>query len=620
MKKLLTIDDLVKFVRENNYSRFSSNESGYKLAVQVPATFEIDDTKDDDHRGMMRLKIKVFHTGLNRNGSYVSEDAAKNAMPTIKNRPLMAYIHKRDDGEYDFEAHNMTIETDENGNEYIEYQEKQIGSFDETPPFFEYDEEMDKTYVCAYAYVSEGYTRACDIIRRKNGSKNSCELDIEELAYNAKDNYLDLQKFYVAASTLLGSTDSGEEIGEGMLGSRADIVDFSQENNSIVFNKSEFVKEITQAVIKQLGDNKTAFNADNNSTRKEEPTTVFEKLLEKYNKTEADITFEYEGLSDEELEALFKEHFATKKKKKGSEDDDSNVASEEEGNSSGENQGQDTTNTGETNTNTGDNTGDTNGETGDTNGETGETNGETGETSGENTSGETGENANGENNGEETGGDNSGENGEENPDANADAGSENFTKTFELSHSDIRSGLYALLEPYEVEDNEWYWITAVYDDHFIYEGWSEDKIFDQKYSKDGDNIKFEGERVHLNREYLTDSELVALNEMRSNYSLIQSKLASYEAEPQKMEILEADCYAQISNLDAFKELAKQENHFSMSVEDVQTKADELLLAYAKGNKVEFSTKTSSMKVLPINKTKASKGKSRYGGTFSKSED
>ena len=131
----------------------------------------------------------------------------------------------------------MTIETDENGNGHFEYQEKQVGSFDESEPFFEYDKELDKTYVCAYAYISEDYTRACDIIRRKGGTKNSVELSIEELAYNAKEGYLELQKFYVSASTLLGSYNDGTEVAEGMLGSRADIVDFSEKNNSILSDK-----------------------------------------------------------------------------------------------------------------------------------------------------------------------------------------------------------------------------------------------------------------------------------------------------------------------------------------------------------------------------------------------
>ena len=144
-RKLMTIEDLVKFCKEQNFTKFSSKESGYKLAVQVPTTFEIDENVDDAHRGMLKLKFRIFHTGLNRNGSFVSEDAAKDAMPTIKNRPILAAIHQLDNGEWDFEAHNYeVVVNEETGEEEIVYIEKQVGSFDESEPFFEYDKELDK--------------------------------------------------------------------------------------------------------------------------------------------------------------------------------------------------------------------------------------------------------------------------------------------------------------------------------------------------------------------------------------------------------------------------------------------------------------------------------------------
>ena len=67
--------------------------------------------------------------------------------------------------------------------------------------------------------------------------KIDCELFIDELSYNAKEKYLELNDFYVNASTLLGSHDDGTEIQEGMEGSRADIADFSVNNNSVKFDK-----------------------------------------------------------------------------------------------------------------------------------------------------------------------------------------------------------------------------------------------------------------------------------------------------------------------------------------------------------------------------------------------
>lgn len=311
-KKILTEDDLLKFCQEQKFAKFSSKDTGYQLALKVPTTFEIDDTVDENHRGMMRLKFRIFHTGLNRNKSYVSKESAEKAMNTIADRPVLAAIHQLDDGSWDFEGHEMEIVKDDKGNEELRYIESQVGSFSSEPAFWEHDDNLDKDYVCAYAYISEEYTKACEIIRAKQGSKNSCELFIDELSYNAKEKYLELNDFYVNASTLLGSHDDGTEIQEGMEGSRADIADFSVNNNSVKFDKDEKMIELLENLNKTLSN----FNKEQTSVQtqsKEGGTnnkmTKFEELLAKYGKTAEDVTFDYAEMSDEELEAKFAEMF-----------------------------------------------------------------------------------------------------------------------------------------------------------------------------------------------------------------------------------------------------------------------------------------------------------------------
>lgn len=311
-KKILTEDDLLKFCQEQEFAKFSSKDTGYQLALKVPTTFEIDDTVDENHRGMMRLKFRIFHTGLNRNKSYVSKESAEKAMNTIADRPVLAAIHQLDDGSWDFEGHEMEIVKDEKGKEELRYIESQVGSFSSEPAFWEHDDNLDKDYVCAYAYISEEYTKACEIIRAKQGSKNSCELFIDELSYNAKEKYLELNDFYVNASTLLGSHDDGTEIQEGMEGSRADIADFSVNNNSVKFDKDEKMIELLENLNKTLSN----FNKEQTpvQTQSEEggtnnKMTKFEELLTKYGKTAEDVTFDYAEMSDEELEAKFTEMF-----------------------------------------------------------------------------------------------------------------------------------------------------------------------------------------------------------------------------------------------------------------------------------------------------------------------
>ena len=537
-RKLMTIDDLVKFCREQNFTKFSSEESGYKLAVQVPTTFEIDENVDEAHRGMLKLKFRIFHTGLNRNGSFVSEKAAKAAMPTIKNRPIMAAIHQLDNGEWDFESHNFeVVKNEETGEEEIVYIEKQVGSFDESEPFFEYDKELDKTYVCGYGYISEEYTKAADIIRRKNGTKNSCELSIEELSFNAKESYLSLDKFYVAASTLLGSKKDGTEIGEGMLGSRADIADFSEQNNSMFSQNEELLNEI-----KKLNENLSRFTIE---TIKEggkdtvEINEVVEEVTELMEETPAEVTEEVTETTEEEVTETIVEDTV--------EDTPEEVADEVI---------------------------------------------------------------------EETTEEFSEEAVEETVVESSITYSVNG-KNFAVSLDDIQFALNSLVNDTYSEQDGCYYATTIYEDHLVMIDYWTGRAYRQSYKKRKDVYSLTGDRVPVKSCWLTADEEKAIDDMRANYSIVSEKLAKYEAEPAKMEVINSESYAKIAETKEFAEL--RDNHFDLSVEEVSAKADEILLAYAKSNALNFSTEPEKKKVgmtrLPI-QTNANK-KSRYGSLFSK---
>ncbi len=298
-KQILTLDNLYQFfVEQNKTVDFSSKESGKPIVVTTNGYFETDET---DMPGMLKLELKVCHTETNRNGSHISKENMEKAMPTLKYRPILAYIHELEDGTKDFFAHNMEIVENEDGETEVIYTEKQVGCFTADDPWLKYDKKKDKTYVHAYAVIPEGYTEAADIIRRKNGTKVSCELVINELSYNAKEKYLDLTDFYFGGTTLLGVDEKGNEIGEGMLGARADISDFCHEEP--IYTQEKMIE-----VLERL--NTTLSNFNTNTTQKgDDKMGKFEELLAKYGVTAEEVTFEIEGLSDEELEAKFAEAF-----------------------------------------------------------------------------------------------------------------------------------------------------------------------------------------------------------------------------------------------------------------------------------------------------------------------
>ena len=286
-KKIMTLDSLYKFFVDQNKSfNFSSKDSGAPIVVTTNGLFAKEQA--DDMPGMLKLKLKNCHIDTNRNGSHISKENMEKAMPTLKYRPILAYIHELPDGTKDFYAHNVSIIEDDNGEPQIVYEEKQVGCFTADDPWLEYDKDMDKTYVMAYAVIPEEYTDAADIIRRKNGTKVSTELVINELAYNAKEKYLDLVDFYFGGTTLLGADEDGNEVGEGMLGSRADITDFCHKEP--VYNTQDKLIE----VLDKLNNTLSNFNINQSEEEggDEEMDQFEETVVETAEVTEVENTEE----------------------------------------------------------------------------------------------------------------------------------------------------------------------------------------------------------------------------------------------------------------------------------------------------------------------------------------
>lgn len=561
-KKILTLDSLYQFFVEQNTSmNFSSKDAGKPIVVKTSGVFE---TSIDDMPGMLKLKLKVCHTETNRNGSHISEENMTKAMPTLKYRPILAYIHTLEDGTEDFYAHNMEIVENEDGEDELVYIERQVGCFTADDPWLEYDKDMDKTYVMAYAVIPEEYTSAADIIRRKNGTKVSCELVINELSYNAKEKYLELTDFIFGGCTLLGCDEHGNQIGEGMLGARADITDFCHDEP--IFTYQEKMIDVLDKL------NATLSNFNTN-TQKEggNEMTKFEELLAKYSVTIEDVTFEVEGLSDEELEAKFAEIFE-------SNDDDVVVVEC-------------------------DNTDD------DVSVEGDNIDVYSGEVEGE---------------GADVGGDIFVTRKLYNMDNKG-----NVTVSFEISHEDIRSALYNLISIYEEEDNTWYWISNVYDSYFVFENWSGDQLYKQSYAVDGDDVSLSGDRQEMFKMILTESEKLAIEKMREDYALLESQYSELKAFKDKYDADELKAQKDaIFNKEEYAILAKNKDFVALknlaeqySVEEVAIKAKSIFADHVISSGT-FSMKkeeTVSDKGIKFNLAAEPKKEGPYGNLFPSEE-
>lgn len=543
-KRLLTLDDLCNYYSTHSRStHFSSKDNGNPVVVQVPGNLTFD-AADNSTEGLLPVELQSCHIGKNANNTIIEEGVMTNALPSFSNRPILGYIHEVD-GEWHFYKHNL--HEDEDGE--IVYDEIPVGIVPEScNARLEYDEEKDKTYVVINGYIFEEYSKAAEILRREKECAVSVELSIREFSYNAKEHCLVIEDMYFSGVTILGKHPDGEDVAPGMVGSNIKLADFSAKNNSLFADKYETqIIEMQEKLDKLI----SCFNIDN-SKKGGISMNHFEELLAKYSKTVEDIAFEYEGMSDEELDAKFEELFGEGE----TEPEDDSVVVEN-----------------------GDETEEV---------EMVEEESETTEVT------------------------------------ETIVENEAFTRTYELSHDDIRCALYGLLLPYEDADNTYYYISEVFDDYFVYESWCGTTIYGQGYIKDEETVSFEGERYELFKELLTASEKAELEAMRSNYAAISEKLKVYEdaeIEAKKVELLNADEYASVRESEDFAELIK--DHASITYEELQAKCDQIILdavksgKYSTVNTVDEPIATSKKQFAnpTVKKTKPS----RYGKLFAKED-
>jgi len=297
-KRILTVDELIKFCEQNQLNSFDSSQSdNCEYILNMPATFEVEDESDDKHlEGLLPFTSKAFHDHTNLNKSNINEDTFKEEMPSANFRPILANIVEGEDGVKDFGAHDYHV-VEENGEKTIVYDEQPIGVIDGSKTTIEYDEEAEVNRAILHGYLYAEYcSDAVEILERRGAVDCSVELSVRSFSFDAKKKVLNLDSYCVSGLTLLGAAYQ-----PGMAGS-----EFELDDN---ITKEEFAhKDKLVEILEKLEFTLSNFNMKKGG----QIMTKFEELLQKYEKTVEDITFEYENLSDEELEAKFEEAFAKK--------------------------------------------------------------------------------------------------------------------------------------------------------------------------------------------------------------------------------------------------------------------------------------------------------------------
>lgn len=648
-KKILTLDDLVAFCKSGKIRNFSSKESGYQLCVHTPSVLKYADEVEETESTLFAY-VKMFHTGKNRNQSSVTKEAAENALDGIKYKPVLAnFTDNTEDGELDFTAHDIEIKEDGT----YEYLEKQVGCFTADDAVLRYDKDEKKDFVFAKMAIPKEYTPTADILKRKGGTKVSVELLVNEMSYNTKDKVLELNDIEVRGCTLLGTDpDTGKPVEEGMKGAKASLADFSVGNNSVLGEAD------TQSLIKTLGElNENLSNFFNSQMQKGGKSKMdkFNELLEKYNVTEEDVKFDYKGMSDEDLESAFKAAFDAEEGTEGDDVTDSgdgtdpagvdgvteetepHVEEDEETDpepepvnteeldaaiaSVGELEEEDYTASswGKMQealeaANTAKGTPDVQQDAIDTakNNLNSAIEALDSDQDDINKAKQELDKAISELKEKEIVVDDD----DESEERRRRITSENSLRTeikFQLSHEDIRSGLYGLLTEYEQAYNDYYFIVKVYDDYFVFESWVNGSFYGQKYKLENDQLSFDGDKYSLFMEFLTEEEVGTLNSLRSENDELKAQLKEFQKEAddkEKANILSDTSYKKYLEEPEFKELVSNKDKYTVEEFNIQAE-----VAFAKCVKRFSFGETKTRKVLFTSNTEEKKNP--YGNIFLK---
>lgn len=555
MGKYCTLDDLYNFCCTNNFTKFCAKENNnMPLIVHQQGTFSSNEERNDS---LLPVSLVLAHDEINLNKSKITYECYEDALVTCQNKPILANIHKvtYDDGteQYEFSGHDMTVDPDNDEKTY--YIEQPIGILPEScNAHLEYNKEDDRNYLVANGYIFKEYgNQAADIIKREGAVDVSIEIAVHDMNFDAKEKVLTINKMEFLGVTCLGKTETGEKINPAMTNANLTIQSFNAEDN--------YSTKLTHSKLIEMLDKLNSTLSSFNKEKSEEGGTQVNKLQElmkQYEVTEEQITFETEGLSDEELEAKFAEVFGEEDTTASKDEDDINSTEDE---------------TSDDNTSDGEEASDGDGVT------------------------------------------------EEYSLKHTITNSDGVTKEFELSLSDIQYALYSLVnDAYSEADNAWYSV-ATYETYVIMQDWYTDKAYKQSYKREGDNFSLTGDRVEVYANWLTKDEESALAELRSNYSVIEAELNTYkeaELNAQKEAVLADEAYAEFADTEEFKALADEASKYS--VEELRDKCDLAFakLVKAQGTfsaKPNATSNTKPNTVIFSTQTEETKTNKPYGDLF-----
>ena len=174
-------------------------------------------------------------------------------------------------------------------------------------------------------------------------------------------------------------------------------------------------------------------------------------------------------------------------------------------------------------------------------------------------------------------------------------------------------------DTYGEADNEWYSVDADPDKKIVYmHGWN--NHYRQNYKVKSDVFTLVGDRVQVFATWLTSDEKKELENLKSNYSAIETELNEYkenELHAQREAVFASEDYSVLTDDADFKALKEAMDGYSP--EELSEKADLIYAKFMKSNYSKFSAKPTETKhttvVMSSGDNADDKKRKPYGGIF-----
>lgn len=211
----------------------------------MPKVFSVPveriDIEEINNGDFLKLKLYAISDTVNRNNSEFLREGFEESIPTIYNKPILAYFNKNLN---DTEEHNSRLDIDKYGNEFYDYDydgaEKPVGVIPESSVITIEEVEGKNWVVINPAYIWTEYNkRLTEVIKSQLSKKVSVEVEPVDFWVDEESGVEKIRTWKFLGITILGKDRYGRAIEEGIEGAKLVLEDYAKSSK---FNsyKSKF--------------------------------------------------------------------------------------------------------------------------------------------------------------------------------------------------------------------------------------------------------------------------------------------------------------------------------------------------------------------------------------------